>query len=480
MQLLKKEIIKSYILIALIIISFVQIGILLSYQSHGLPIGFFTSIFKPPGKPDFVSFKNIRDEYFVPFRLTVSDGQSSHWLIDKEDDYYKKLWDGTKAYLSSALSGKQPSDGDIWTAEQKWAELVIKKGILVEFKSNIGIGLIRWFLDINAENAGEPNGIHKVMVVPGDGVVERSTALYITDGERVYRYIIYNSLPELIGEGFDNIIKKLKTDRKYELKNYWVMKNIDPGNNLPFTYSPDILCVVQEPTYRNYRNINYFVPEKIFSHGSEEVADLVLASEKFSYDGSIDYEDTIIFKNQDNIYRIYKNGLLEYRYISSQERAGEDEIDEAFVQAYRFIKRISENFVSGAGIYLSGARINKAHGTFEFSFDYMVDDIPVVFDYNSEKDGQKSANNAIVIEANSKRVLYCKWMLKEFDLSSRVNKFDVRVEEIIDELLKISDLSVKDIHAAYVVRSDEGTDIEPSWVVEKVDGGSHVIMMNKE
>jgi len=415
----------------------------------------------------------------VPFRLTVSDGQSSHWLIDKDDDYFEKLWDGTKVYLNSALSGKQPFSEDTWVNEEKWADLVIKKGILVEFKSNIGTGLIKWFLDLNVENAGEPDGVYKIMIIPGDGVVERSTALYITNGKLVYRYTIHNSLPELIGDGFDNMIKKLKTDKDYELKNYWVMKNIDPGNNLPFTYSPEILCVVQEPMYRNYRNISYLVPDNIFSPSSEEVADLVLASEKFSYDSSIDYEDTIIFKNQDNIYRIYKNGLLEYRYISSQTRAGENEIAEAFVQAYRFIKRISENFVSGAGLYLSAAQMNRDHGTFEFTFDYMVDGMPVVFDYNSGKEGQDSINNAIVIEANSKRVLYCKWLLKEFD-RSRENKYDVGVENIIDKLLKYNDLAVKDIHAAYVVKSDEGKDIDPSWVVEKMGGGRYVIVMNRE
>ncbi|HHW49711.1 MAG TPA: hypothetical protein GXX14_13995 [Clostridiaceae bacterium] len=480
MQLLKNERIKSYILIVLIILSFIQIGILLSYQSHGLPIGFFASIFRSVGKPDFVSFKNIRDEYFVPFRLAVSDGQSSHWLIDKDDELYKKIWDGTKTYLNTALSGKQPSGGDIWPVEQKWAELVIKKGILVEFRSSIGIGLIKWFLDINAENAGGPYGVHKIMVIPGDGVVERSTYLYITDGQMVYRYIIYNSISELIGDGFDGIINKLKTDKKYELKSYWVMKNIDPANKLPFTYSPEILCVVQRPAYRNYRNISYLVPEKIFSAGSDEVAELVLASEKFSYDGSVDYEDTIIFKNQDNLYRIYKNGLLEYRYISSHERVSEEEIDEAFVQACSFIKRISENFVSGAGIYLSGARMNRTQGTFEFRFDYMVDEIPVVFDYNSGMGGGKSASNAIVIEANGKRVLYCKWMLKEFNQGSKVIKYDARAENVINELLKFSGLSVKDILAAYVVSSDEGTDVGPSWVVEKADGERHIVMLNRE
>ena len=136
MQRSKKDRIRSYILISLTILSFIQIGILLSYQSHGLPISFFTSVFRPSGKSDFVSFKNIREEFFVPFRLTVSDGQSSHWLIDKDDDYFEKLWDGTKVYLNSALSGKQPFSEDTWVNEEKWADLVIKKGILVEFKSN--------------------------------------------------------------------------------------------------------------------------------------------------------------------------------------------------------------------------------------------------------------------------------------------------------------------------------------------------------
>jgi len=77
------------------------------------------------------------------------------------------------------------------------------------------------------------------------------------------------------------------------------------------------------PKYRNYKNLICNVPEKIRKHSAtnssqdlDDIAKIVLGEDEDDYIRSIDvYNKTIAFQNLSNMYRIYTDGLLEYKYL---------------------------------------------------------------------------------------------------------------------------------------------------------------------
>ena len=81
MSRVRRERFKSYILALLIVSSIIQVGILWEYQNHGFPISFLMPIFAGSGSNASDISEVSRQEYFVPFRIIVSNGNESHWLI---------------------------------------------------------------------------------------------------------------------------------------------------------------------------------------------------------------------------------------------------------------------------------------------------------------------------------------------------------------------------------------------------------------
>lgn len=465
-----KEKIKSLILVVLLATSIIQVGILWHYQNHGLPIRFFMTIF---GSSDLTSSKAddiARDKIFSPYRIVLSNGNESHWIVDRNSDLYNKLWDDGKEYLKDILGSKQPQQV---LSSEAWGDLVIKKGVTFEFRSDIPLDLLKWFLNIQDVSGDEPAAMYKMIIVADNSTGQNSNTLYIKDNNNVYQYTGFRADSSLTSANFESILKKIDEDRNSNSREYSVIKELYNDKS----YSPDILCVTRLPKTRRYNSINCSIPDKILDQ--EQIADIVLGNEQNSYGRYVNNNNTIVFKNLDSIYRIYSYGLLEYRYIPGNDISDKGSISAAFANAYRSINGIMKVLDSEGQIYLSNVRESRETNSYKFTFDYIIDDTPIFLNFESKGKDGNAIKNGIVVEATAKRVLKIDWMLKDFKYGKEKDNYNLDFVVNIDNAGAAGILSfpVKDAGVSYVIETDTAEELEPVWFVQKEDGSIHNVRL---
>jgi len=412
-----------------------------------------------------------REEFFRPYRLVLSNGDLAHWIIDSSDAIYEKVWNGSKEYIKSAILSKPQ------VATESWDELVTRKGIFLDFKLNMDVNLMKWLLGMGSSSGSGEGlaGIHKVFIIPRDGITSSLDIVYILSKETVYKYIVNVNSKDLNRELFEKYLVALKEDTRYDAKKYWVMREFDPKGRLSFSYSPDIPCVVEMPLGRDYNTLSYSVPDKMENKDENELAHLILANEQYSYDRTIGMDDTVIFKNQNSIYKIYSDGLLEYTYISSTGRSDREDIGTAFSNAYGFISRLGKSLVPKNNIYLTKINVKNGGRSFEFTFNYMVDNVPVFIEYNARFGEEDKVSDAIVIEADSRRVLSCRWLMRDIQKNGKKVKYNVGLNSIDKKVLDNTIPGVGDISVAYVLTLTGRKELDPSWVIESTTGSRNIL-----
>ena len=465
------EKLKTYVLVILIITSLIQVGILWGYQEHGFPTNFLQAIFKPSELSQSEIDRMAREEFFRPYRLVLSNGDLSHWIIDSSDAIYEKVWNGSKEYLKSAIFSKPQ------ISTESWDELVTRKGIFLDFKLNVDVNLMKWFLSMGSSTgSGEGlTGIHKVFIVPRDGITSSLDTVYILNGDTVYKYIVNVNSKDLSREVFEKYLVELKDNLKYDAKKYWVIKEFDPMGRLSFSYSPDIPCVVEMPLERDYNTISYSIPDKMENMDKNVLAHLILANEQYSYDRTTGMDDTVVFKNQNSIYKIFSDGLMEYTYISTTGNSNKEDIGKAFSNAYGFISRLGKSLIPKNNIYLSNLAVKGEGSSFEFTFNYIVDSVPVFIEYNTWSGEGNEINDAIVIEADSRRVLSCKWLMRDIQRNGKKVKYNVGFNSIDKRVLDKTTPKIGDISVAYVLTSTREKELDPFWVIESTAGNKSIL-----
>jgi hypothetical protein len=468
MYLMKRETIKSYILITLIITCFIQVGILWNYQNHGFPISFLRSFINRYYLENTeLDEKFAREEFFTPYRIVISSGWESHWVVEREDKNFNILWEDAKLHLQEVLNSKSYQ---IFIPNERWGEFITKRGYSIEFKTNIKRSLLRYFLGFSGTGSDDSPGLYKMMVVPGDFGGVKHTTIYIMDNTGIYMYDTRLQKDGLGYDEFQKMISKLEQSRYDKVLEYKVFAELVNTERFNYSVSPDVLFQYSS-AYKGYNNISCYVPEKIGRvnfekpNNLDELAKIVLGKEKDSYDHSIDSNGTVLFQNLDSIYRIYSDGFLEYRYIPGVDGIDKGNIGSAFASALSFVKRISELNNTKSSLYLSG--ISERQGYFIFTFDYLVEDVPVTFGEDFKARGNYSERNAVVIEVKGKRVVGCRWILRSFEKSREEYMYNMNTIDLLSKSkLKLSDVSIRDMYVSYVINKAEGKSLQPYWIIE--------------
>lgn len=484
---LGKEVIKTYILLLLLLTSILQSGILWTRQSHGFPLFSLSEIFFNQ-KPDYTENS---DAYFSPFKVVISAGDVSHWIIGKDSKVYNELWQEVKNnYISQILrDDKQPASSSLFS-EPEWGRLVIKNAVVFEFPTNIPTEIISWFFKTSAPTFKEPSGIHKIAILPWEDVNNNIT-LYITDDTRIYKYILPVRSGGINKVRYNEIFNALKQDEK--LRQYMVISEIDYGNKGKDPISPDILLYAgaQSASYESYHTIDSTAPEdfkvidrKNFTE-TDALAALITAGEKDIYDSGVDsYGGGTVFKNLNNLYRVYSDGLLEYKYTGFTDAVEKSSMSGAFKNAVEFIGKRGDLY-SGAQLVLSGV---KPYGEdiYEFTFDYTVGEVPVYVDYMSKGRDRMQLNHAVTIRASSRRVTEAWWIVKNFrvDLEDRYN---INFNNFLDNtfldyatLKRDKDFFITDISVYYELKPYfEKQALQPVWVVSAKSGAKYAYPMQK-
>jgi hypothetical protein len=469
---MKRERVKTYIILVLILTSIIQVGILWSYQNHGLPINFLIGIFSKTGSV-FLREEMISDEeLFVPYRVSLSDGNESHWIISKNDDKFTTLWDDAKAYLKDTLKLGKPQQ--ILSAEE-WGEIVTKRGLIYEFKFNLSSNLLRWFMDMAGSSQSDTQGIHKMMLLPRKDITENYITLYILDSAGISKYVLPVVEGRLDFHKYKDLFTKYEQSKGKDDTELAITKDMGLSGNYPI--NPDILGVVRGSKFRRYNSINFTIPNKLSDQ--EEMAKDLLGSEKDSYDSYTDYHGTVVFKNLNNIYRMYADGFLEYEYIPGTGTSEKGDMTKAFANSLTFLSRVDRLLTTQADIYLSG--IVETQNSYRFSFDYKIQDYPIQMNYTGKGKYNEAVTNAIVIEANSQRIIRGYGILKNIEFSREAAYYNVNMGDLMNSFeLDLSEQYINDMTVAYVIKTKEEKNLKPVWLIEIKDAESITVPLSEK
>ena len=459
MKHINKERIKSIVLIALFVISLIQVGILWSEQSHRLPISFLAGIFVRPQIQ--VSDEMTRDELFIPYRLIMSDGDSAHWILDRKNPLYKPLWDETKGYLADIVNGTiSPSAG----SQDSWGDITSKKGFVFEFKIAIKPDLLKWFLG-NPNSTVEIPVVHKIMIIP-DSSNNSLNTIYIYDmnntNKKIYKYQSWGFNRK---KSFTEILSGFEDESQSTYRTYTTIhdSNLEKGWDNVDDVEPDILYVGTTPRFAPYSIISCSVPDS--ARNQDELADALLGNnQKERYEKKKYNDGTIQFSISENLYKIYSDGILEFKNFSEADSSVGENVGAALLNAYVFIKKAASLTNTKADIYLSGLEPPQ-NGIYQFSFDYMINGYPVHINLASAGSGAEPTN-AISIKANSKRVLYCKFIIRNFEAAGKNNYNDRLTDVMSDSNINYKKLQIKDMGVGYVINSVEDKLLAPYLVLE--------------
>ncbi|MCX7747144.1 MAG: hypothetical protein N2645_09670 [Clostridia bacterium] len=489
------EKLKFFILIILVVSSLIQVGILWGYQNHGLPINFLSVFFQTDGSAHAgADIERDKDLYFIPNRMVLSDGSltQQHWLIGMKNTHYQKLWEESKGYIRSIFksSSKQiipPTTID----EDTWGKIVSSKPIMIEFKTGINPEIIKWFLGMTGSESdihpsSELPAIEKLLISPSDEDFSGQNVVFIREGNNLYTYAVEppENLTVLNAGGLKELFRTLLEDTT--LNSYSITKEMSPVNQKnKLSIAQDILAISPATRYRDLYSIGSALPEIITMTDYDKIGDMLLGRESSSYTPDLDKNGSALFKKTNNIYRLYKDGVMEYKYLEKQDISNSLNLTTAFENAMKFINE-KRGLVRDVNIFLSGIEARKDSYIFTFdyslSFEDEIAEIPIIFENYKVLENEKQLGNAITINANSKRVLECLWIIRNFEKSAEPRKYDIGYFNFLENAfsinkdLKNKESNISEINICYKITNDnsKNASIIPEWQVASSLGDFYV------
>lgn len=479
---------KSLLLTVLVALSLIQVGILWYYQNHRLPISFLSSLYTALNQKQPPDLTNLKQDVILPLDITVSDEYAvSRWVLNSESQHYRELAIGAYSYIQIILADdfKQKPEklsADIWNN--------ISKPFVFDWGTEINIDTIKFLSDLKkttSQNA--PPGIFKMAIDPWSDQNERITLYFYADGT-VYKYTV-----PFIKNGFDadsylKILTSLAENKN--AVNFNLYRDIDPDNGLGYPIKPNVPVVVKEPYKTAIPGITAYIPENLVLKYNENgdpdplvIAKSLLGDDLKNFDQpETDSQGTVTLKNANNIYKQYKNGLMEYSYWSQSPVDESGDIKLALEKAFEFIygKQKGISKTENYRLLLRDEKLTQDKTAYEFKFDYVVNGVPVIFT-KAGASGSRQSLNAVTIQANSRGVVSCRWLMRNFKIQDNqkphyynlsFDKFLVSYKTAYNELKGSKGIGIAEIRRVYTVSEGVSDHILPPvwWMKTEDQSGS--------
>ena len=487
MSLVWKERFKLFILILLILTSLIQVGILWNYQDYSFPTDILSAFFLAKSQKNLSEDYEelIRGKYFVPDRVILSEGYDNpRWIVEQQSKDYEKLWEEARYYLGIALQSEPVQQLGV----DQWGKLMASRSVIFEFKSNLNKNILSWFLDKPEAASSSASGVYKMIILPEENLNYNMNTIYIRDDSRIYKYTIQYPENLMSRTDYSELFKHYENDDK--AIQYALLREKYNISSI----SQDVLGVMKGPGYGRYSSVICDLPEELKtseiydSRDVDKIADAVLGAEKYGYERSWDSENTVEFKTHNNIYRLFKDGFLDYRYLSGASGSDKGSIGEAFMQAAMFLEQI-EPISANPNITLCLSQIEETSTFYRFYFDYEVGGLPVVIDYHPNRPEGVRMENAFVIEANGKNVLKGYGIVRNFEKSNESELYNIMFVDLINDAYKvhgfsefgnIADIRINDIYIAYKVEYGiESKKLKPVWIINTPEKSYTIPMREK-
>ncbi|MGI6623272.1 MAG: hypothetical protein GX227_11085 [Clostridiaceae bacterium] len=455
----KKERIKTRVLVLLVALSIIQIGIHWNNQTQGLPFNFISSIFSGNGKTLSLDVETLKEKYFKPEAVIVSIG-TNHWRLDERDTQYHRVWkDIRDNYLSVMIRQK----AEKILPKEEWLKIIRSRCVRIDFLVNWPGGIVHWFGNTKPGDSKSFEGIQSIVIVPDDNVNQTINTVYVYDEKQVYQYQVdlkNEFLPKSYYSKLADELTNKNKPRQSLLSSYpnfvsekdiFVPKPGDQG------YDHSLIEVsIPEPVVLNMANIENY-----------SIQDSILLQQKVSLSAQYtETSDNALFTDTENLYRLFKDGVLEYKYIPANTAQAGD-VSEAFNHALSFIEH-RRSLVGETDIVLT--RIVPERRYYLLEFSYKLNGVFVYYSDNEEK----GISAPIVMKVNSERILECRWVLRNFKNIGK-NSYSESFGELLNNQIatsypEIIDREIKSftrLEQGYIFRStdDSGTLLAPNWII---------------
>ena len=475
----RKERIKSVLLFVLLLASIVQVGILWNVINHSNPRSYLSGIlpgtFRESAQTTIQSGLPAGAGIVVsPYTITVSDGEESHYLLPRRSAAFDQMLSYCMFLYEDILTSAPVQELPL----EDWGKLVSRKGILMNYKVPIRRDMLQWTIDLVHSTAAAPDEIERLLVTVNEGVGGQSVRLYVRTPSKIVQFssgrVAYQDLFNLIHDGIAEIASDSLNSTKYKTISEFGSSGF-PG------FDSDVLCVVEGQKTKMFRKLKYAVPMDI--RDKVELENAILGDDVHSYNRSLDYSDTLVFKNITSIYRLQHDGLMEYNYIPVVQDNEKGSLAGAMRNALAFVNRIESGLLGSADLYISGIYEDEDEAAYRFTFDYIMDDHPILFQY-THKQGEQTTiyRNAITVVANEARILSCRWLMVEPYFGNDIVRAQTYFETI-DSEESLTTLSVNEISIAYAVdinqHEGDAYAIWPVWALSSPDGSIRIVPMRE-
>ena len=465
----KKERIKNRILIILIVASVIQLGIHWNMQTQGLPFHFIGGIFATNGRTTNLDVESLREQYFSPKAIMVSIS-TSYWKLDERDPQFEKIWgDIRDNYLPSIVKQKP----DKVLPKEEWAAITGGRCIRIDLDTIWPSEIIYWLAEAKPFDNKGFEGIKSIVITPQQDVNESVNTVFIFDEKQIYQYQVDIKNVYLAKRYYTNLADEISTRNKPTLRLLSLVSN--------FTSDKDIFVALNDGNGSAFSAINTRIPDEIVLNRDNienyNIQGNILLDQKESLSASYtDYSGYVMFTDTENLYRLYDDGFLEYKYIPSIS-SNQDNISAAFKHAVTFLEQ-RRHLVGEAQIFLKS--ISKENNYYKMEFDYKLEGVPIYYTENREYE----ISSPITIKANSERILECRWVIRYFtqfdkSINYNMNFADLLNKQILSaypEILESKDRFFKRIEPGYIFELNDSDSVllAPNWIIS-TDSKNYII-----
>ena len=473
-----KERIKSIVLFILLIASVMQAGMLWNNIDHSFPFYYIAAHFSNAQKQLATdsALQEIPDGVQIalnPYKISVCDGEETHYIVPRKSETFTRLLETNIQFYEEILS----DNGIKELALEEWGNLVSRKSFLVEFKVPLQQDVIKWAIDLYNNTSTAPNEIQKLLITLNEGIDGQVVRLFVLTPNKIIQYHSKTVRFDFMQQLFTECVNDIESD-SLNIAQYKTIGEFG-GSGFP-GFNSDVLCVIEGQKSKMFRKLKYAVPSDI--RDKAELENTILGDDIHSYNRALDFSNTLVFKNITSIYRLYKDGLLEYNYTPVVQINEKGAMTKSLANTLHYVQNIETNLLGSADLYLSGISEDPSGLTYRFTFDYILDDCPVLFQYTQRQgEAANEYRNAITIQANESRIISCRWLFVDLYFGTDIQKMQMYFETI-DIGESLTKLSIKDINVAYYINMNQynnNSSIWPVWMLESADGEIKTVPMRE-
>lgn len=469
----KREKLKTYILTILIITSILQIGIHWNIQTQGLPFPFFQRVFSEnERKGPKLNIDLFKGQYFKPKNIIVSVS-TTHFRLYESDSQFEKAWNDVRDNYIPAMIKQKP---DRVLPKEEWPALIGSRCVRIDFDINWPSSIVYLLEETNPGETKGFEGIKSIAIMPKADVNETVNTVYIYDEVQIYKYSI-NIEKDFMPKNFYSELESV-SNRKPGLRLLSVVSN--------FYSDEEIYVSLDREKGRDFDTVSAEIPAEIalsrYNMENDLIQENILLNQKESFSANyLDGKDSALFTDTENLYKLYKNGFLEYKYIPVNAAPAGD-IFNAFKHAVTFIEQ-RRHLIGEVDILLTA--IKPMGNYYEMQFDYKVNGLTLYYSTNPEA----RITSPIIIKANEARILECKWAIRYFGVSNNSKSYNVDFADLLNKqivstypgILKSEDKYLQRIDSGYIFRLSNTNKVmmPPTWVISNDAGDYFIPMMQK-